>query len=44
MTRARVPMPKSTREYVERLQGYRERLAQVGVGRPPQLGRAHSSR
>ncbi len=44
MTRARVPMPKSTREYVERLQVYRERLAQVGVGRPPQLGRAHSSR
>ena len=29
MTRARVPMPKSTREYVERLQKYRERLGQV---------------
>jgi hypothetical protein len=27
MTRARVPMPKSTREYVERLQRYRERAA-----------------
>jgi hypothetical protein len=29
MTRARVPMPKSTRDYVERLQKYRERVAQV---------------
>ena len=29
MTRARVPMPKSTREYVERLQRYRERVAQA---------------
>jgi len=41
MTRARVPMPKSTREYVERLQMYREHLAQMGR---PQLRRARSSR
>jgi len=29
MTRARVPMPKSTREYVERLEQYRGRTAQA---------------
>jgi len=29
MTRARVPMPKSTRDYVERLQEYRERVSNV---------------
>jgi hypothetical protein len=29
MTRARVPMPKSTRDYVERLQLYREHVAHV---------------
>jgi hypothetical protein len=40
MTRARVPMPKSTREYVERLQKYREHVAHVPR---PQLGPKRSS-
>jgi predicted RNA polymerase sigma factor len=41
MTRARVPMPKSTRDYVERLQKYRERVAQVPRS---QVGPNQSSR
>ena len=40
MTRARVPMPKSTRDYVERLQAYRERMACVAS---PQVGSHLSS-
>jgi len=32
MTRARVPMPKSTRDYIDRLQEYRERLAHAPEG------------
>jgi hypothetical protein len=43
MTRARVPMPKSTQEYVQRLQEYRASAAQPlqpqpGPARPAQLG------
>jgi hypothetical protein len=43
MTRARVPMPKSTQEYLDRLQHYRERAAQAhksqfAVARPSPLG------
>jgi len=34
MTRARVPMPKSTRDYVERLQKYRERVSNVARSQP----------
>jgi hypothetical protein len=41
MTRARVPMPKSTREYVERLQQYRESVTHVTQS---QLASARSAR
>ena len=35
ITRARVPMPKSTREYIEYCQGFQARLVALG-GRPVQ--------
>ena len=42
MTRARVPMPKSTREYVERLQKFRQRVTQEARSQPG-ANRASSS-